>query len=279
MLIGHTEFRVVSGGQFKLDGGGMFGIVPKTLWSRLRTPDEQNRIDMATNCLLVQTPQHLILIDTGYGTKMGEKERDIYAMTGPTLVQSLAALDVEPADIDIVILSHLHFDHVGGATMTDLEGQLYPTFPRAQYFTQRGEWDDAVNGFATMTATYRDENYQPLMDHGVLTLLDGDTDVCDGVRVHVTGGHTRFHQQVIIETGKETVVYVGDIIPTYSHMRGPYNMGYDLFPHDTMIRKMRLLEQAAARGWILAWDHDPLATGALIVDEGSGRYRAEAVAL
>lgn len=277
MIIGQTEFRVVSGGEFKLDGGSMFGIVPKPLWQKLRTPDDQNRIDMATNCLLVRTPQNLILIDTGYGTKMTEKDRSIYGMTGVTLVESLAACGVQPTDIDTVILSHLHFDHAGGATIADPEGRLSPTFPNARYFAQRGEWDDAINGFATMTATYRVENYQPLRDYASLTLVEGACEICDGVRVAVTGGHTRYHQLVMVEAGEETIVYAGDIIPTFSHIRGPYNMAYDLFPYDTMAQKMRLLEQAAAQGWILAWDHDPLATAGRIIDEGKGRYSAEPV--
>ena len=147
MKIGQMDCRVVSGGHLKLDGGSMFGIVPKPLWEKIRPPDEHNRIDNATNCLLVQTPHDLILIDTGYGTKMTEKEHDIYGMEGSTIVDSLKAIGVEPVDIDIVVLSHLHFDHAGGATVADLEGQLYPTFPRAKYYVQRGEWDDAVNGF------------------------------------------------------------------------------------------------------------------------------------
>jgi len=279
MLIGNDDYQVVSGGEFKLDGGAMFGIVPKTLWERLRTPDEENRIEMATNCLLVRTSQYLILIDTGYGAKMSDKERAIYGMTGPTLTASLAAHGVQPDDIDIVILSHLHFDHAGGATITDLEGQMYPTFPRARYFVQQGEWDDAINGYATMTASYLEENYKPLMDAGMLTLVDGACEICEGVRVAVTGGHTRHHQLVKVTSGGETVVYAGDIFPTFSHIRGPYVMGYDLFPYDTMVQKLQLLEQAAAQGWIVVWDHDLLATAGRIVEEKPGRYGVEVVDL
>ncbi|MEE2710364.1 MAG: MBL fold metallo-hydrolase [Gemmatimonadota bacterium] len=279
MIIGNNDYHVVSGGDFKLDGGAMFGIVPKTLWEKVRTPDGDNRIDMATNCLLVRTPQYLILIDTGYGTKMSDKERAIYRMSDHTVTASLATQGVRPEDIDIVILSHLHFDHAGGATVADLVGQMYPTFPRARYFVQQGEWDDAVNGFATMTASYLEENYKPLMDAGMLTLVDGDREICDGVRVAITGGHTRHHQLVIIASGGETVVYAGDIIPTHSHIKGPYSMAYDLFPYDTMLQKLQLLEQASARGWIIVLDHDPLVTAGRIVEEKPGRYGVEAVDL
>jgi glyoxylase-like metal-dependent hydrolase (beta-lactamase superfamily II) len=279
MKIGQLDCRVVSGGYLKLDGGTMFGIVPKSLWERLRTPDDQNRIDNATNCLLVQTPQDLILIDTGYGTKWSKKEHDIYGMTGSTIVDSLKAIGVQLVDIDMVILSHLHFDHAGGATVSDLEGQLYPTFPRAKYFVQRGEWDDAVNGYSTMKTSYREENYKLLKDRGLLTLVDGDQELCPGVRVAVTGGHTRHHQLIKINSGGETIVYAGDIMPTTSHIRGPYVMAYDLFPHDSMIQKLQLLEQAASQGWIMVWDHDPLTTAGRIIDKGKGRYDVEAIDL
>ncbi len=277
MMIGNNEYRVVSGGDFKLDGGAMFGIVPKTLWERLRTPDEYNRIEMATNCLLIRTSEYQILVDTGYGNKMSEKERGIYNMSGSSLMDSLAAKGVKPDEIDIVILSHLHFDHAGGATIADLEGQMYPAFPRARYFVQRGEWDDAVNGFATMTATYIEENFRPLMEAGALTLVEGDRDICEGVSVSVTGGHTRHHQLIKISSGGETVVYAGDILPTYSHARGPYNMAYDLFPHETMTQKLQLLEKAAAEGWIIVLDHDPLATAGRIVLEKPSRYAFESI--
>lgn len=280
MIDGQTEYRIVSGGRFKLDGGGMFGIVPKTLWARLRPPDELNRIEMTTNCLLVRTPQRLILVDTGYGTKMSARERDIYAMTETdALIRSLAQVGVHPNDVDIVILSHLHFDHAGGATLADLEGYLYPTFPRARYVVQRGEWDDAINGRATMTMTYRDENYLPLRDHGLLTLVDGESEVCPGVRVLVTGGHTRCHQIVMVQSDHETVVYAGDILPTVSHLRGPYNMAYDLYPYETMVQKLRLLEQAATGRWILIWNHDPITAAGRVINEGNGQYRPEPVDL
>lgn len=281
MLIdGQTAYRVVSGGRFKLDGGGMFGIVPKTLWTRLRTPDDLNRIDMATNCLFVRTPHHRILVDTGYGTKLSTKDREIYGITDmDPLVRSLAHIGVRPDDVDLVILSHLHFDHAGGATVADLEGHLYPAFPRARYVVQRGEWDDAINKRATMSATYRDENYLPLQDHGLLTLVDGDSEVCPGVRVLVTGGHTRCHQIVQVESGSQVVVYAGDILPTTSHLRGPYNMAYDLFPYETMIQKLRLLEQAAGGGWVLIWNHDAITAAGRVIDEGNGQYQPEPVDL
>lgn len=271
------DFFIVSGGHFKLDGGSMFGIVPKPLWEKICPADERNRIDNNTNCLLIRNGDGHILIDTGYGLKMTEKERGIYGMSGPTVLDSLAAVGVEAADIDLVILSHLHFDHAGGATVADLEGHLYPAFPKAQYVVQKGEWEDAVNGYATMTTTYREENYAPLLDQNVLTLLEGDVEVGDRIRVQVTGGHTRHHQMVIVESEEGTVAYPGDILPMTTHLRAPYNMAYDLFPYDSMVQKMQVLEQAAAEDWILIWDHDPNMPAGRVIKEGEGRYRAEAV--
>jgi glyoxylase-like metal-dependent hydrolase (beta-lactamase superfamily II) len=271
------EFFIVSGGRFKLDGGSMFGIVPKPLWEKICPPDEHNRIDNGTNCLLVRTGSSHILIDTGYGDKMTEKERGIYGMSGTTIVDSLAAMGVKASDIDLVILSHLHFDHAGGATVSDLEGHVYPTFPKAKYVVQKGEWEDAMNGYATMTTTYREENYVPLMDQELLTLLDGDVEVWDRIRVQVSGGHTRYHQMVLIESDEATVVFPGDILPMTTHLRAPYNMGYDLFPYDSMVQKMQVLEQAASEGWILIWDHDPNVPAGRVYKEGEGRFRFEAV--
>ena len=271
------DFFIVSGGRFKLDGGSVFGIVPKPLWEKIRPADEHNRVDMNTNCLLVRTGSSHILIDTGYGNKMAEKNRRIYGMSGTTIVDSLAAIGVKAADIDLVILSHLHFDHAGGATVSDLEGHLYPAFPEAKYVVQKGEWEDAINGYATMTSSYLEENYAPLIDQNMLTLLDGDVEVWDRIRVQITGGHTRHHQMVLIESDEATVVYAGDILPLTTHLRTAYNMAYDLFPYDSMIQKSRVLEQAASEGWIIIWDHDPNVPAGRVYHEGEGRYRFEAV--
>ena len=272
------ELSVVSGGVFKLDGGSMFGIVPKPLWQKICPPDELNRITNDTNCLLIRKDGRLILVDTGYGGKMTDRDRGIYDMSGPTILGSLSAQGVSAEDIDLVILSHLHFDHAGGATRTDDEGRVVPAFPNAQYVVQRGEWEDALDDYGTMKTTYRPENYQPLMDQGVLTLLEGDTEIEDGIRVEVTGGHTRYHQLVKVESGSTRAVYSGDILPMTTHLRAPYNMAYDLFPYDTMVAKMRLLRQAADEGWIIVWDHDASVSSGRIFSEGDDRFGFEAVA-
>tara|TARA_B100000029_G_scaffold516620_1_gene631863 strand:+ start:94857 stop:95681 length:825 start_codon:yes stop_codon:yes gene_type:complete len=271
------ELKVISGGMFKLDGGSMFGIVPKPLWEKICLPDDRNRINNDTNCLLIRKDSRLILVDTGYGDKLNPRDQDIYGISGPTILKSLAAVGIGASEIDLVILTHLHFDHAGGATQLDEEGRLVPTFPNAHYVVQKGEWEDALNEYGTMKNTYRSENYLPLMDRGLLTLLHGDTEIEPGIQVEVTGGHTRHHQLVKIETGTSQVVYAGDILPMTPHVRAPYNMAYDLFPYDTMMAKLRLLKQASDEAWIIVWDHDPEVSSGRIYCEGSGNYQFEAL--
>lgn len=273
------ELSVVSGGLFKLDGGSMFGIVPKPLWEKVCHPDEKNRITNDTNCLLIRKDGRLILVDTGYGDKMTGRDRGIYGMSGPTILGSLSARGVSAKDIDLVVLSHLHFDHAGGATRMDEEDRVVPAFPNAQYVVQKGEWADALSDYGTMKTTYRPENYEPLMDRGVLTLVEGDVEIEDGIRVEVTGGHTRYHQLVKVESGATRAVYSGDILPMTTHLRAPYNMAFDLFPYDTMVAKMRLLRQAADEGWIITLDHDSNVSSGRISCEGDDRYVIEPVAL
>ncbi|MDE2727074.1 MAG: MBL fold metallo-hydrolase, partial [Gemmatimonadota bacterium] len=221
----------------------------------------------------------LILVDTGYGDKMTDRDRGIYGMSGSTILGSLSARGVSAEDIDLVILSHLHFDHTGGATRMDEEGRAVPAFPNAQYVVQKGEWEDALNDYGTMKTTYRPENYEPLMDRGVLTLVEGDVEIEEGIHVEVTGGHTRYHQLVKVDSGATRAVYSGDILPMTTHLRAPYNMAYDLFPYDTMVAKMRLLRQAADEGWIIALDHDANVSSGRISCEGEDRYAIEPVVL
>lgn len=257
MLIGDIEAEVVSGGRFRLDGGGMFGIVPRPLWSRLYPPDARGRIQLDTNCLLVRTGDETILIDTGNGTKMGAKERDIFALeAGDAILPNLHRRGVRPEEITIVLFTHLHMDHSGGAS--HLEGDaVVPSFANARFLVQRREWEDALRNRSHMRTSYRLENLEPLQQSGRLDLLDGDVEVAPGVRVHVTGGHTPGHQCVFLNSGGETLLYPADICPTPAHFRSTYNMAYDMEPYRTMEAKSDLLERAAREGWILAFDHEP----------------------
>lgn len=270
MQIGDIDIRILSGGAFKLDGGGMFGIIPKPLWARSIPADERNRIQLDANCLLVRTGDELILIDTGNGPKLNEKERDIYDLTpGEALLENLAAEGVRPEDVTMVLLSHLHMDHVGGATR--LAGdEVIPAFPNARFVVQRREWEDALHNRSHMRTSYRLENLQPLQASGRLDLLHGDEDVAPGVSVRVTGGHTPGHHVVFFRSRGETGLFAADICPTVAHLRGPYTMAYDLDPYTSIQVKMELMGRAADEGWTVFFDHEPARKAIRVLRDGPG---------
>jgi len=277
MLLGDYTLDIISGGSFRLDGGSMFGIIPKPLWERERPADERNRIRMAANCPLFRGRGEALLIDAGNGTKLDPREQDIFALDpGVTLTGSLAAAGVHPGDVTTVLFTHLHMDHCGGGTIAREDGQIVPTFPNARYCVQRQEWEDALTNRSTMRVSYRPENLLPLQESGQLELLDGDTALAPGIRALVTGGHTRAHQIAIIESGAAPTICFGDLVPMTSHLRGHYLMAYDLYPYDTMQRKMPLIAEAAREGWTVVWGHDPdLPVGRIV--EREGRYVAVAL--
>jgi len=266
--IGDLDVEIVSGGAFKLDGGGMFGVVPRPLWSRSFTPDDLGRIQLDTNCLLVRTGDELVLVDTGNGSKMGEKERGIFDLAaGDPLLQNLAQRGVRPEAVTVVLLTHLHMDHAGGASR--VSGDLVvPSFPNAEVVVQRQEWEDALHNHSHMRTSYRLENLRPLQESGRLRLLDGDAEVAPGVSVQVTGGHTRAHQAVFVRGGGQTLFYPADICPTAAHLRPAYNMGYDMAPYETMTVKAELLDRAVREEWLVVFDHDPSAGPVRVVREG-----------
>jgi glyoxylase-like metal-dependent hydrolase (beta-lactamase superfamily II) len=200
----------------------------------------------------------VVLVDTGNGSKLGEKERDIFALpAGNPLLENLAAEGVRPEDVTLVLLSHLHMDHVGGATHREGE-QVVPSFPRARFVAQRQEWDDAVANRSHMRVSYRSENLAALEASGRLELLDGDAEVVPGLSVRVTGGHTRGHHCIFLQSRGETLFFPADLCPTVAHLRGPWNMGYDMEPYVTMQVKEPLLRLAAREGWVVAFDHEPV---------------------
>jgi glyoxylase-like metal-dependent hydrolase (beta-lactamase superfamily II) len=275
--------EIVSGGRFRLDGGGMFGVVPRPLWSRVHPPDDLGRVQLDTNCLLVRTGDELLLIDTGNGPKMAPKDQTIFALDPTeTLVGNLRAAGVRPEEITTVLFTHLHMDHCGGASRWDADPnaatpapgvESVVAFPRARFLAQRVEWEDAVRNRSHMRTTYRTENLAPLERSGRLALLDGDTEVAPGVRVRVTGGHTRAHQSVYLESGGETTIYLADICPTPNHLRGPYNMAYDMEPYVTMQIKAEVLQEAARGGWPVLFDHEP-ERKAVRIEEQEGQFFA-----
>jgi glyoxylase-like metal-dependent hydrolase (beta-lactamase superfamily II) len=245
-------------GFFYLDGGAMFGVVPKVLWQKLMPADADNRIKLGLNSLLVQTPSANVLIETGIGGLLKAKYYDIYSVVRePGLMGELQKLGIKPEDIDVVINTHLHFDHCGGNTIKNEAGAIVPSFPNARYIIQKGEWEAAVSPTPRDRASYLKQNFVPLAEAGVLQLVDGDTTVTPGVDVVIAEGHTARHQCVRITDGSQTVFFLGDLVPTSAHVGLPYIMSYDLFPLDTLQTKERLYEKVSSLDWIVAFNHDP----------------------
>ncbi|HUL73956.1 MAG TPA: MBL fold metallo-hydrolase [Vicinamibacterales bacterium] len=276
MTLGEFEVRSAIDGFFGLDGGAMFGVVPKTLWERRAPADARNRIRLGMRPLVVRTPQHTVLIDAGIGDKMGVKEQDIYAIDrqgGPDT--ALEAAGVNAGDVDVVIATHLHFDHVGGLTVRR-DGQLVPRFPRARHFIRRLEWEDATHPHERNRASYLSENFLPLAEAGVVEFIDEDGEVLPGISVWRTGGHTMHHQLVRIESGGRVAVFVADLMPTTAHVDPAWIMGYDLYPMDTLAYKKPFLRDAVANEYVIFFEHDPAIAAGIIREQG-GRFRVEPV--
>ena len=270
--LGDVEIVTVSDGFFYLDGGAMFGVVPKTFWEKKAPPDDRNRIRMAMRCLLVRGARTM-LIDAGSGDKMTPKQADIFRFERDyNLQHSIAAAGASVDAIDIVLATHLHFDHAGGFTERAPDGSVRPRFPRAQYVVRRGEFDDAMNANERTKGSYFVENYQPLADRHVLQLVDDDSTIMPGVRVRRTGGHTMHHQMVLIESGGRTAVFVADLLPTSAHLPEVWVMGYDLFPLDTLNFKRAFLKEAIEREYLIIFEHDPDIAAGYIRERDGKRY-------
>jgi glyoxylase-like metal-dependent hydrolase (beta-lactamase superfamily II) len=272
MRLGSVSVRAVNGGNFRLDGGAMHGVVPKTLWGR-QVPfcDERNRVPYSTLCLLIETAGRRVLVETGNGDKLSPRERDIYGLDADrTIVSALAELDVAPASIDVVVLTHLHFDHAGGATRRDGQ-QLVPTFPRARHVVQRRELWDATHPHERNRASYLAENFAPLVDARLVEEVEGEVEVAPGVRVLPTPGHTAGHQSVLVDGGAARALFLGDVVPTALHVRLPYVMAYDLEPLVTLETKRRLFARALAEAWLLVFGHDFQHHAARLREDDAGR--------
>jgi glyoxylase-like metal-dependent hydrolase (beta-lactamase superfamily II) len=257
LALGAARVHVLSDGRFALDGGAMFGVVPRPLWEKSHPPDERNRVMLGLNIALVESGGKRILVDTGMGDDWGEKERAIYKIDrSTTLLRDLAALGLKADDIDIVVNTHLHFDHSGGNTRR-LDGRLVPTFPKARYVVQMGEWEDATHPSERSRGSYRETTFVPIAESRQLETVQGETEIAPGVRVVPVGGHTAYHQMVVVEDEGQRLVVPTDLVPTVAHLPLPYAMAYDLFPVGCLEAKRRLLDQAAADGAYLLFYHDP----------------------
>jgi glyoxylase-like metal-dependent hydrolase (beta-lactamase superfamily II) len=282
MRIGDTRLRLISDGEFWLDGAGLFGLVPKTEWQEIAEPDEKNRIRIRLYCLLIETGHQKILVDTGYGDKLSEQEREFMRLEGEgRLLGNLAALGVLPEDIDLVINTHLHGDHCGGNTRHDEKGNLVPTFPNALYYVQRIELADALFPNERTRGTYHRENLEPVERAGQLRVLWGDTRLTDEVRVMVTPGHTPGHQSVAIESKGKTAVFLADTAHWPLHMEKLEILtAYDVQPLVTLETKRRLARWAVEHRVLLIFNHHPDGmAGYLHATERPDRFRLEPVAL
>jgi len=265
--LGDFELISLSDGFFRLDGGSMFGVVPRPLWSQKAPPDDRNRITLAMRPLIVRGARTMI-IDAGLGDKEHPKFLELYGVErARNLEHSLAEAGLTADDVDIVLATDLHFDHAGGFTMCDAGGRLRPRFPRAQYVVRRGEWEDATHLHERNRASYFRDNFAPLADAGVLQLVDTDQTIMPGVRVQRTGGHTMHHQIVWIESAGKDAVFVADLMPTTAHLSQLWITGYDLYPMDTLAAKQALAREALERKTLVFFEHDPAVAAGYISEE------------
>ena len=279
LVINDYEICPLPAGLFGLDGGAMFGTVPKVLWEKNIPADDKNRIPMEARALLLKKPGLNIVIDSGnggdfiakYGEKLGSKFQEMYNVdqSGPSLIKSLTRHGITPEDVHHVILTHLHFDHAGGAT-TEKNGKLVPTFPKAQYYVQRKNLETAQKPNIREKASYFPANFEPLQQAGCLKLLEGDIqNLLPGVSVFVSHGHTQGQQVVKVSDDKNSLLYCADLVPTSSHVRSAWIMGYDLNPMLLIEEKQILLKLAAEKKWYLYFEHDPFCDAATIQLQGA----------
>ena len=268
--VGDLELVSLCDGSFRLDGGAMFGVVPKALWGERYPADELNRVEIAVRQLLVRG-RRTMLIDAGFGDKTDEAFRQQFALDRRrNLDHALADAGVAPDGIDIVLATHLHWDHAGGFTVRDPDGRLRPRFPRARYVVRRGEWEDATRPNARTRGNYRPDDFLPLMSAGVLELVDDDQTIMPGVRVKRTGGHTMHHQMVLIESNGQRAAFPADLMPTAAHLSLAWIAAVDQFPLETLASKQAFVEEAAAQKTLVLFDHEPRIQAAYIVEQ-SGR--------
>ena len=254
LTLGDFELTAVSDGDYFLDGGAYFGVVPKVLWERKVKVDEKNRVLTGLNSVVVRNDELTILIETGVGNKLPEKMRKIHGMPAK-LLDNLAASGIAPEDIDIVINSHLHFDHAGWNTVIK-KGKPVPTFPNAVYYSQKEEWVHAHENQRD-GVSYFSDNYDPLVENGQMKLLEGDGEICPGVSVRIYPGHTRAMQGILLRSGGHTACYIGDLIPTSAHLDLNWVMGFDLYPLQSIENRKKYYAEAVPEKWLTMFTHDP----------------------
>ena len=258
MIFGEYRIEIIPDAEFRLDGGAMFGVVPRVLWEKVCPPDESNRIRMQTNCLFVETGRERILIETGIGEKWTQKQAKIYGINRQkTFAESLfEKTGYAPADITIVVNTHLHFDHASGNTITDETGKVVPQFPNARYFVSAAEYQHAENPTERDRGSYIADDWRPVRESGQIELKPDDYEVVPNLTMQLMRGHNGSMQTVQLTSGGETFYSFADLIPTTAHIPLPWIMGYDLFPLETLENKKKLLPQALKENWLCFFYHD-----------------------
>jgi glyoxylase-like metal-dependent hydrolase (beta-lactamase superfamily II) len=270
--LGDLELISLSDGFFALDGGAMFGVVPRPLWEQKLPPDDRHRVPLGLRPLVVRGDR-TVLIDAGCGDKMDAKSAGLYGLDRRYhLAHALADAGLTVEDIDVVVATHLHFDHIGGFTERTADGRLVPRFPKARYVAHAGEWHDATHPHERNRASYLPENFLPLQEAGVLTLVDDGAEIVPGVRYRRSGGHTAHHQVVTVDSGGRTAVFTADMYPTAVHVPDPWVMGYDLYPVDTLAFKRGFAREAVEREYLIFFEHDPSLAAGYLRESGGKRY-------
>jgi len=268
MNLSGIEFQLLTECHFLLDGGAMFGHVPKVVWQKMTTPDEYNRVPIACPCLVVRAKDRVVVGDVGMGTKWNAKERDLYGLVPNRFADLLAPCGIAPTDVTDIVLTHLHIDHAGGLTEFGEDGTPRLVFPNAKVFVQRVEWEAALNPDPRSRPSYRPYDFMPILESGNLELIDGDAEILPGVRTEVVGGHTAGHQVIRYAAGETEVVYLGDILPSRAHLKPHWVMGYDLIPLGVMESRKQLLAELNERRSICVLGHDPGARFGRIAFDG-----------
>jgi glyoxylase-like metal-dependent hydrolase (beta-lactamase superfamily II) len=300
LILGDFELSILSDGTYPLDGGAFFGVIPKVMWSRKVTADEKNYVQAGLNSLLIRTGSKTVLVETGMGNKLFERMIKFYGQPAK-LLTSLAAEGIAPDDIDIVINTHLHFDHCGWNTVRDKNGKIVPTFPRAKYYAPEGEWQYAQNPSERDSISYISENYNPLVESGQMTLLKGGEEIVPGISVKTFSGHTA-HMQAVIVNGRpggferarlsaaplealkengslapEVACYISDLIPTSAHIDIAWGMGFDLYPLQTIENKKQYYAKAIPEKWLTVFTHGAETPWAYVEKDAEGKLVARGV--
>ena len=256
MKLGSAAVNLVTDGTMSKDGGALFGRVPKMDWEQAIKPDRRNRVKMGINLLLIQTPKFNILVDTGLGSKSNDMVKDTYSLNGNKLSKSLKQLNLSPKDISLIILSHLQFDRAGGCTKLDRSGKLVPTFPKAKHLVQKLCLEESKEPSEIEKSFVNQDDFLPLIEKDLIEELDGESEIIPGIRTQITGGPSMGHQIVFIEWGSERIVYAGSIIPTRLHINPQHVAAYDVYPHETLEWKKKLIDMAVNDGWLLVFGNE-----------------------